>query len=64
MPSGPDLRRQEHIGARLADGCGDEHIAQRPKQIGLDLQARADEGEELPSEGLRNRYVADLLRTC
>lgn len=64
MLSGPDLQRQKRVGARLADECGDEHVAQRTKQIGLDLQARVDEVEELPSEWLRNRYVADLLRTC
>jgi hypothetical protein len=51
----PDLRRQARVCARLAEECDDPYLAKRLKLMGVDLLAKADELQELPSERLRRQ---------
>ena len=48
-----NLRRQAGVCARLADECKDKHIAERLRLMALNLAAKADDIEELPTERLR-----------
>ena len=45
-----DFRRQAQVCARLAEDCGDRHLAKRFRKMATDLSAKADDVEELPSE--------------
>jgi hypothetical protein len=49
-----DLRRQARVCARLAEDCEDQHLAERLNAMAVDLAAKADDIEELPSERLRH----------
>jgi len=48
-----ELRQQAHVCARLAEDCEDKHLAKRLRLMALNLAAKADHVEELPSERLR-----------
>lgn len=50
-----DLRRQARVCARLAEECDDPYLAERLRLMAVDLIAKADELEELPSERLRRQ---------
>jgi hypothetical protein len=50
-----NLRQQARVCARLAEDCDDPYLAERLKSMALDLIAKADELEELPSERLRRQ---------
>jgi len=56
-----DLRRQARVCARLAEDCDDPYLAERLKLMALDLVAKADELEELPSERLRREIGRSRL---
>jgi len=56
-----DLRRQARVCARLAEDCDDPYLAERLKMMALDLVAKADELEELPSERLRREIGRSRL---
>ena len=51
-----DFRRQARVCARLSEDVDDPRLAARLKTMALDLLAKADDFEELPSE--RARYQA------
>ena len=53
MLLGVDFRRQARVCARLAEDCDDRCLAERLKAMALDLLAKADDFEELPSERVR-----------
>jgi hypothetical protein len=46
------LRRQARVCARLAEDCEDQHLAERLRAMAASLATKADDMEELPSEGL------------
>jgi len=48
-----DFRRQARVCARLAEECEDQHLAERLRLMAVNLTAKADEIEELPTERLR-----------
>jgi hypothetical protein len=50
-----DFRRQAQVCARLAEDCGDRHLAKRFRKMATDLSAKADDVEELPSERVRHQ---------
>ena len=54
-----DWRRQARVCARLAEDCEDQHLAERLKLMAADLDAKADEVEELSTE--RSRHIKPLL---
>ena len=47
------LRRQARVCARLAEECEDRHIAERLVLMAINLAAKADDVDELPTERLR-----------
>jgi hypothetical protein len=49
-----DWRRQARVCARLAEDCEDQHLAERLRLMAADLDAKADEVEELPTKWLRD----------
>jgi hypothetical protein len=49
-----DFRRQAQVCARLAEDCEDRRLAERFKKMAIDLLAKADDFEELPSERVRH----------
>jgi hypothetical protein len=49
-----DWRRQARVCSRLAEGCEDQHLAERLRLMAADLDAKANEVEERPAERLRN----------
>jgi hypothetical protein len=49
-----DWRRQARVCARLAEDCEDRHLAERLRLMAADLDAKADEVEELPTKWLRD----------
>jgi hypothetical protein len=55
------LRRQARVCDRLADDCDDPYLAERLRAMALDLIAKADELEELPSERLRRQEGRNKL---
>jgi hypothetical protein len=48
-----NLRRQARVCARLAEDCDDRHVAERLRLMALNLAAKADDVDELPTERLR-----------
>jgi hypothetical protein len=54
-----DFRRQARVCARLAEDCDDQRLAERLKNMALDLLAKADDFEELP--GQRDRQDLNWL---
>ena len=48
-----NLRRQARVCARLAEDCEDQHVAERLRLMALNLAAKADDVDELPTERLR-----------
>ena len=48
-----DFRRQARVCARLAEECEDRHLAERLRLMAVNLAAKADDIEELPTERLR-----------
>jgi hypothetical protein len=40
--------------ARLAEDCGDQHLAERLRLMAADLDSEANEVKELPAEQLRH----------
>jgi hypothetical protein len=48
-----DWRRQARVCARLAEDCEDQHLAERLRLMAADLDAKANEVEELPADGVR-----------
>ena len=49
-----DWRRQARVCARLAEEWEDQHLAERLKLMADDLDAKADEVEDAPTERLRH----------
>jgi hypothetical protein len=49
-----DWRRQARVCARLAEDCEDQHLAERLRLMAADLDAKADEVEDAPTERLRH----------
>jgi hypothetical protein len=49
-----DWRRQARVCARLAEDCEDQYLAERLRLMAADLEAKANEVEELPTERLRH----------
>jgi hypothetical protein len=45
-------RRQARVCARLAEDCEDQYLAERLRLTAVNLAVKADEVEELPTEGL------------
>jgi hypothetical protein len=56
-----DLRCQASVCERLAEDCDHPHLAERLKAMALDLIAKADELEELPSERQRREVGGNRL---
>ncbi len=52
MLPGVDFRRQARVCARLAENCDDQCLAERLRIMASDLLAKADDFEELVSQGV------------
>ena len=49
-----DWRRQARVCARLAEDCEDQHLGERLRLMAADLDAKANEVEDVPAERLRH----------
>ena len=54
-----DFRRQAQVCARLAEDCEDRRLAERFRKMAIDLLAKADDFDELPSERVRHEEQDD-----
>jgi len=57
MIFGAHFRRQALVCLRLAEGCEDQHLAERLKAMAADLFSKASQTEEPPNENTSSEPV-------